>query len=141
MNSQIFPINKKYSKQRISPCEVGELEMAVYWRRLLEIEGVIGVAVYYKKAWFVGLVEDGIVEFMSVRVKAWWWCFFILGGDREDLCVWRKISKGKRRRKWWRRIEETDVWMRKKKEKKKEKKNRFWVGLHDRWNTCTQLLF
>ena len=48
-----------------------------------------------------------------------------------------KYQKGKE--------EEADVWMRRKKKKnirkKKEKKNWFWVGLHDRWRTCTKLLF
>ena len=51
--------------------------------------------------------------------------------------MWRKISKGKRRR--GRRLDEKEK--KKNIRKKKEKKNWFWVGLHDRWRTCTKLLF
>ena len=92
------------------------------------MEGVIGAAVYYRKVWFVGLVVDGIVEFMSVRVKAWWWCFFIFAGERErerergTLCVEENIKREKKKR-------QTFGWEEKKKKKKKRKKRKIGFGL------------
>ena len=59
------------------------------------------------------------------------------GTQRGPLCVEENIKREKKKKN--RRDRCVDE--KKNEEKKKEKKNRFWVGLHDRWNTCTKLLF
>ena len=64
------------------------------------------------------------------------------GRQRGPLCVEENIKREKKKKMMKKNRRDRCVDEKKKmKKKKKEKKNRFWVGLHDRWNTCTKLLF